>query len=141
MVLQYHIEGGDFVNAGKASSAVKGVLKQLDVSAKRIRRVVIALYETEVNVVAHANRGDIEAVIDSDTIEVTVKDSGPGIPDIEQAMKEGFSTASKVVREMGFGAGMGLPNMRNNSDELVIKSEKGGGTRLEMVFYWEHVGV
>ncbi|MCP4310281.1 MAG: anti-sigma regulatory factor [Bacteroidetes bacterium] len=133
MVLQYHIEGGDFVNAGKASSAVKGVLKQLDVSAKRIRRVVIALYETEVNVVAHANRGDIEAVIDSDTIEVTVKDSGPGIPDIEQAMKEGFSTASKVVREMGFGAGMGLPNIKRNSDLFHIESVPGKGTTVKFV--------
>ncbi len=133
MVLQYHIEGGDFVNAGKASSAVKRVLKQMDVSAKRIKRVVIALYETEVNVVAHADRGEIEVVIDSDTIAISVKDSGPGIPDIEQAMKEGFSTASKAVREMGFGAGMGLPNIKRNSDSFHIESVPGEGTCVKFI--------
>jgi len=133
MVLEYHIEGGDFVNAGKASSAVKRVLKQLDVSAKRIKRVVIALYETEVNVVAHADRGDIRVQIDSDTIEVVVTDSGPGIPDIEMAMKEGFSTASKVVREMGFGAGMGLPNIKRNSDSFFLESVPGEGTIVKFV--------
>lgn len=131
MVLEYHIEGGDFVNAGKASSAVKGVLKQLDVSAKRIKRVVIALYELEVNVVAHADRGDIKVRVESDTIEVVVKDKGPGIPDIEQAMKEGFSTASKAVREMGFGAGMGLPNIKRNSDGFHIESVHGEGTTVK----------
>jgi serine/threonine-protein kinase RsbT len=133
MLLEFHIEGGDFVNAGKASSAVKGVLKQLDVSAKRIKQVVIALYETEVNVVAHANRGDIEVLIDSDTIQITVQDSGPGIPDIEQAMTEGFSTASKAVREMGFGAGMGLPNIKRNSDSFHIESVPGVGTTVKLI--------
>ncbi len=133
MVLNFHIDGGDFVNAGKASSGVKGVLKQLDVSAKRIKRVVIALYETEVNVVAHASKGDIEAIIESDTIEVTVKDSGPGIPDIEQAMKEGYSTASREVREMGFGAGMGLPNIKRNSDSFFIESIPGEGTTVKFI--------
>ncbi len=133
MVLQYHIEGGDFVNAGKASSAVKRVLKQMDVSAKRIKRVVIALYETEVNVVAHADRGEIEVVIDLDTITITVKDSGPGIPDIEQAMTEGFSTASKVVREMGFGAGMGLANIKRNSDSFHIESVPGVGATVRFI--------
>jgi anti-sigma regulatory factor (Ser/Thr protein kinase) len=133
MVLKFHIDGGDFVNAGKASSGVKGVLKQLDVSAKRIKRVVIALYETEVNVVAHASKGDIEAIIESDTIEVRVKDSGPGIPDIEQAMREGYSTASKEVREMGFGAGMGLPNIKRNSDSFFIESIPGEGTTVKFI--------
>lgn len=133
MVLNFHIDGGDFVNAGKASSGVKRVLKQLDVSAKRIKRVVIALYETEVNVVAHASKGDIEAIIESDTIEVTVKDSGPGIPDIERAMTEGFSTASREVREMGFGAGMGLPNIKRNSDRFFIESIPGEGTTVKFV--------
>ena len=133
MVLQYHIEAGDFVNAGKASSAVKRVLKQMDVSAKRIKRVVIALYETEVNVVAHADRGEIEVVIDSDTITITVKDSGPGIADIEQAMTEGFSTASKAVREMGFGAGMGLANIKRNSDSFHIESVPGEGATVKFI--------
>jgi len=133
MVLNFHIDGGDFVNAGKASSGVKRVLKQLDVSTKRIKRVVIALYETEVNVVAHASKGEIEAFIESDTIEITVKDSGPGIPDIEQAMREGYSTASKEVREMGFGAGMGLPNIKRNSDRFFIESIPGEGTTVKFI--------
>lgn len=128
MLLQYHIEGGDFVNAGKASSAVKRVLKQLDVPANRIKRVVIALYEAEVNVVAHASKGEIEAVIEPERITITVQDSGPGIPDIEKAMQEGYTTASKEVREMGFGAGMGLPNIKRNSDDLHIESVPGKGT-------------
>jgi len=132
MLLQYQIEGGDFVNAGKASSAVKRVLKQLDVPARRIKRVVIALYETEVNVVAHASKGEIEAEIDTDKIIISVKDSGPGIPDIEKAMEEGFTTASKEVREMGFGAGMGLPNIQRNSDHLHIESVPGEGTLVRI---------
>lgn len=133
MVLHYQIDGGDFVNAGKASSAVKGVLKQLNVPSRRIKRVVIALYETEVNVVAHASRGHIEVAIDSDKISILVKDSGPGIPDVEKAMQEGFTTASKEVREMGFGAGMGLPNMERNSDQMDIQSVPGKGTTVRII--------
>lgn len=133
MILEYHIDGGDFVNAGKASSGVKRVLKQLDVPANRIKRVVIALYETEVNVVAHANRGEIRAEIESNKITIEVKDSGPGIPDIDKAMTEGFSTATKEVREMGFGAGMGLPNIKRNSDELQIETVPGLGTTVRFV--------
>lgn len=132
MVLKYHIDGGDFVNAGKASSAVKRVLKQLDVPAKTIKRVVIALYESEVNVVAHASRGEIEAVIEPEKIVITVKDSGPGIPDIGKAMTEGYTTASREVREMGFGAGMGLPNIKRNSDDLQIESVPGEGTTVRI---------
>lgn len=132
MMLKYHIDGGDFVNAGKASSAVKRVLKQLDVPAKTIKRVVIALYESEVNVVAHASRGEIEAVIEPDKIVITVKDSGPGIPDIEKAMTEGYTTASREVREMGFGAGMGLANIKRNSDDLQIESVPGEGTTVRI---------
>ncbi len=128
MVWKYHIEGGDFVNAGKASSAVKSKLKQLNIPAKRIKRLVIALYESEVNVVAHAREGDIEVQIESDRITVTVSDHGPGIADLEKAMEEGFSTASREVREMGFGAGMGLPNIKRNSDHLDIDTVPGKGT-------------
>jgi len=130
MKLHYQIEGGDFVNAGKASSAVKSVLKQLDVQSSRIKRTVIALYEAEVNVVAHADRGEIEALVEEDKITVTIRDSGPGIEDIGRAMQEGFSTASPKVREMGFGAGMGLPNIRRNCDQLQIDSVAGEGTNL-----------
>ena len=128
MILKYHIRGGDFVNAGKASSDIKRVLKQLNVSPVRIKRVVIALYESEVNVVAHAREGEIEALIESEWIQLTVSDRGPGIEDLELAMKEGFSTASKEVREMGFGAGMGLPNIKRNSDHLDISTRPGEGT-------------
>ena len=133
MDLGFHIEGSDFVNAGKASSSVKAVLKQLNVDPKLIKRVVIALYETEVNVVAHAHRGEIRARIDEDRISIEVEDEGPGIPDIGKAMQEGYSTASRQVREMGFGAGMGLPNIRRNSDEMDITSVPGEGTRVRIV--------
>ena len=132
MELQYHIDGGDFVNAGKASSDVKRVLKQLDVPGRRIKRLVIALYESEVNVVAHAREGDIEVLIEPEKIIVTIRDKGPGIKDINEAMKEGFTTASKEVREMGFGAGMGLPNIKRNSDELHIESTPGEGTLVRI---------
>jgi len=133
MVMQFHIEGGDFVSAGKASSSVKRVLKQLNVPPKLIKRVVIALYETEVNVVAHADQGDIEVLIESDKITMVIEDKGPGIRDIDKAMEEGYSTASKTVREMGFGAGMGLPNIRRNSDEMHIESVPGKGTEVRII--------
>lgn len=133
MVLEYHISEGDFVNAGKASSAVKGVLKQMGVSGKKIKRVVIALYELEVNVVAHARKGLIKVQIDADTIRITVEDSGPGIADINLAMTEGYSTASREVREMGFGAGMGLPNIKRNSDSFHIESEVGVGVSVRII--------
>jgi len=133
MILQYHIDGGDFVNAGKASSAVKRVLKQLNVPSGRIKRVVIALYEMEVNVVAHATQGQIDVEIESEKISIIVNDSGPGITDLEKAMEEGFTTASREVREMGFGAGMGLPNIKRNSDFMEIESTPGEGTRVRIV--------
>jgi len=133
MILQYYIDGGDFVNAGKASSAVKRVLKQLNMPSSRIKRVVIALYEMEVNVVAHATQGQIEVEIESEKISINVKDSGPGIPDLEKAMEEGFTTASREVREMGFGAGMGLPNIKRNSDFMEIESTPGEGTMVRIV--------
>lgn len=121
------------MNVGKASSEVKGVLKQLNVPSARIKRVVIALYETEVNVVAHAQRGEISVAIDSDQISILVQDTGPGIPDVDTAMKEGYSTASREVREMGFGAGMGLPNIKRNSDHMDIESVVGKGTKVRII--------
>ena len=124
--------GGDFSNAGNASSAVKKVLKQLNVDPAISRRVVVSLYEAEVNVVAHAWSGIIEVDIDSKGIRLILTDEGPGIPDIELAMKEGYSTASPQVREMGFGAGMGLANMKRNTDEMRLESEVGKGTRVEL---------
>lgn len=133
MKLIFTIQGGDFTRAGHPSSEVKKVLKQLDIDGKTIKNIVIALYEAEVNVVAHAWRGKVDVEIDESKITILVSDEGPGIPDIEQAMQAGFSTASKQVREMGFGAGMGLPNMKKNTDELYIESEVGKGTTVKMV--------
>lgn len=132
MTLTFNIEGGDFTLAGTASSQVKRVLKQLGVDASVIKRVVVALYEAEVNIVAHAYRGVITADIDSDRVFLRLNDEGPGIPDIEKAMTPGFSTASEEVREMGFGAGMGLPNISRNADVFNIHSIPGQGTTLEI---------
>lgn len=134
MKLQYSIEGGNFLKAGYASSEVKKILKQLNIDVKIIKRTVVALYEAEVNVVAHANQGKMMVDIDKDQIIVLFSDEGPGIEDIDLAMKEGYSTASDAVREMGFGAGMGLPNIKRNADDLKISSEKGKGTELEVRF-------
>ena len=134
--LTFTIQGGDFTRAGHPSSEVKKVLKQLDIDGKTIKNIVIALYEAEVNVVAHAYKGTIEVEIDENKICILVSDEGPGIPDIELAMQAGYSTASKKVREMGFGAGMGLPNMKKNTDELEIESEVEKGTKVKMVNYF-----
>ena len=123
---------GDFVNAGTASSSVKKTLKQLNVQPAVIKRVVVALYEAEVNAIAHAYGGKVLVDIDSDKIKMTVADKGPGIPDIALAMQEGYSTARPEVRDMGFGAGMGLPNMQKNVDKLNVTSEVGVGTTVEM---------
>ncbi|TVR71266.1 MAG: anti-sigma regulatory factor [Marinilabiliales bacterium] len=135
MHFEYEIEGGNFSRAGYASSEVKKKLRQLNVDLKIIKRVVVALYEAEVNVVAHAWSGIMRVDIDRDRISLEIDDKGPGIPDIERAMEEGFSTASPEVREMGFGAGMGLPNIKKNVDKLEITSEVGKGTRVVMVTY------
>ncbi len=133
MEFKYEIEGGNFTKAGHASSAVKKILKQLNVDAALIKRVVVALFEGEVNVVAHAQKGTIHVVIHPQRIVVRIEDTGPGIPDINQAMEAGYSTASQSVREMGFGAGMGLPNMKKNADELNISSVVGKGTIVELI--------
>lgn len=136
MKLTFTIQGGDFTRAGHPSSEIKKVLKQLDIDGKTIKNIVIALYEAEVNVVAHAYRGKVEVEIDENKICILVSDEGPGIPDIELAMQPGYSTASKEVREMGFGAGMGLPNIKKNTDELQIDTEVGKGTSVKMVNYF-----
>jgi len=136
MNFTFKVEGGDFTNAGTASSHVKKMMKQLGVDAGIVKRTVVALYEAEVNVVAHAFRGVITVDIEEDKIYVKLEDEGPGIPDISQAMQKGFSTASPKVREMGFGAGMGLPNIQANTDNLVVNSEVGKGTTLEITNYF-----
>lgn len=132
MHFEYEVQAGDFLNAGSTSSAVKRTLKQLNVDAGIIKRTVVALYEAEVNMVAHAYGGIIYVDIDEDSISIRLEDQGPGIPDIDKAMEIGYSTASVSVREMGFGAGMGLPNIKNNSDRMSISSVVGKGTIVEI---------
>ncbi|MBO4874987.1 MAG: ATP-binding protein [Bacteroidales bacterium] len=131
----FDIEKGNFTNAGNASGSVKKTLKQLNVDPASIKRIVVALYEAEINAVAHAYGGKIDIDIDGDKIVMVVADQGPGIPNIELAMTEGYSTASQKVREMGFGAGMGLPNMKKNTDKLDIQTELGVGTTITMTVF------
>ena len=127
---RYVVSADDFVSAGAASAAVKKTLKQLGFSPDFIRRTSIAMYEGEINMVIHGGGGVAEVEISENQVEVTLADEGPGIADINLAMKEGFSTACDTVREMGFGAGMGLPNIKKQSDNLSITSEVGKGTTL-----------
>jgi serine/threonine-protein kinase RsbT len=136
MNLRYEIEGGNFNRAGNASSNVKKVLKQLNIDQKLIKKIVVALYEAEVNIVAHAYEGVMEVEISPNQIDLVLRDKGPGIPNVEEAMKEGFSTASQKVREMGFGAGMGLPNIKKNIDLFEIETTVGVGTTLKMTKFF-----
>ena len=136
MHFEYNVEGGDFTNAGTTSSKVKKMMKQLGVDPAIVKRTVVALYEAEVNIVAHAYRGVIYVDLEDTSVSIKLVDEGPGIPDINQAMQKGYSTASPQVREMGFGAGMGLPNMQSNSDKLVVNSVVGKGTAVEIVNYF-----
>ncbi len=136
MKFEFDIVDGDFAKAGTASSQVKHLLKQLNVDTKIIKKTTVAIYEAEVNVVAHAiGGGKLLADINLERIVVEVVDEGPGIEDIARAMEVGFSTASPQVISMGFGAGMGLPNMRKNSDELEVISDVSGGTRVVITNY------
>ncbi len=130
---EYEIEGKDFRNAGKVSSKVKEIMKELGFDPDFVRGVAIASYEAEMNVVCHAEKGTLQFAILPEGLKIVVKDRGPGIPDINLAMQEGYSTASLEIREMGFGAGMGLPNMKKNTDELNIVSTVGEGTVVEML--------
>ena len=134
LIQEYVIKGWDFSKAGEASCEIKNTLKQIGVSQDVIRRVAIASYEAEMNVVMYARQGKMRCEIDTSTIKINVDDEGPGIENIEQAMKEGFSTATPKMREMGFGAGMGLPNIKRNSDVFEVSSVLGSGTKLTMIF-------
>jgi anti-sigma regulatory factor (Ser/Thr protein kinase) len=131
--LHFKVNGDDFSSAGEASSNVKKVLKQLGVTPEVIRKVSVAMYEGEINMVIHAKGGTADVYISADEIKIILEDDGPGIPDIELAMQEGYSTASEIVRELGFGAGMGLPNIKKYSDSFNITSEIGKGTKLELI--------
>lgn len=135
MKLKYVVDGDDFTRAGEASSDVKSKLKRMGVSPEVVRKVAIAMYEGEINMVIHASGGEIEVEIAADKITMTLKDIGPGIQDVDKAMQAGYSTASENVRQLGFGAGMGLPNMKKYSDEMDIKTEIGVGTVVTMVVY------
>ncbi|MDR1440755.1 MAG: ATP-binding protein [Clostridiales bacterium] len=130
--LHYDISGDDYTRAGEASAQLKQVLRQLGLSSSIIRKVSIAMYEGEINMVIHANGGSIDVEIDSACISLVLRDTGPGISEIGLAMKEGYSTASENVRSMGFGAGMGLPNMRKHSDYMKLESTPGVGTTVYM---------
>ena len=129
----FHLTGGDFTNAGAASSELKSILANLNISPDVVRRAAIATFEAEMNVIIHAVAGVMYYLITPDSIKVVLNDMGPGIPDIEQAMREGFSTAPDWIRELGWGAGMGLPNMKKNSDEFRVDSVVGEGTTVEII--------
>lgn len=130
--LTYHVSGDDFTRAGEASSDVKSKLKQMGVSPDIVRKVSISMYEGEINMVIHAQGGVIEVTISPNQIVMELIDHGPGIADIEKAMQAGYSTAPDNIRSLGFGAGMGLPNMKKYSDEMDIKTKLGVGTIVTM---------
>ena len=129
----FDIDGDNFTSAGEASVKIKKLLREMGFSPDIIRRVSVAMYEGEINMVIHANGGDADVNVYCDKIEIVLADKGPGIPNIDQAMQEGFSTAPDTVRSLGFGAGMGLPNMKRYTDDMKIESEVGKGTTITMV--------
>ena len=131
--LHFDIDGGSFASAGNASVEVKKTLRQLGVCNAVIRRCSIAMYEGEINMVIHADGGTADVEVYPDRIVMVLEDHGPGIPDVELAMKEGYSTATEQIHNMGFGAGMGLPNMKRSSDDLKIETKVGVGTKITMV--------
>lgn len=128
----YEVPGDDFTRAGEASSNIKSMLKKMGVKPEIIRKVAIAMYEGEINMVIHASGGTILVTISPEEIEMVLEDHGPGIPDIDLAMQAGYSTAPDDIRSLGFGAGMGLPNMKKYSDELKIETTVGVGTKVTM---------
>ena len=133
LVFRFEVDGEDFTSAGQASVQIKKNLRQLGINPETIRRVSIAMYEGEINMVIHARGGVATVSVSEDHIEIILKDEGPGISDIEQAMQEGFSTAPDNIRTLGFGAGMGLPNMKKYTDDMHIKTAPGEGTTLTLI--------
>ena len=130
----YPVAANDMSVAGDVSASIKRQMKRLGIPNQIMRRVAVCTYEAEINLVIHSDGGEIDFAISEEEIRVHVRDVGPGIPDLEKAMTEGFSTASSEVRNMGFGAGMGLPNMKRNADDFAIESEVGKGTDILMTF-------
>lgn len=129
----FDIDGDNFTSAGEASVRIKKLLREMGFSAETIRRVSVAMYEGEINMVIHANGGDADVNVYCDKIEIILADKGPGISNIDLAMQEGYSTAPDTIRSLGFGAGMGLPNMKRYTDDMKIESEVGKGTTIRMV--------
>ncbi len=136
--LKYEVPGDDFTRAGEASSDVKRKLKKLGYDPDAIRRVAIAMYEGEINMVIHAGGGQAFVTIEPERVDIVLEDHGPGIADVEKAMQAGYSTAPDQVRSLGFGAGMGLPNMKKYTDEMTIDTEVGKGTTLKMTVLVNH---
>lgn len=132
MQLHYVVPGDDFSLAGHASTEMKKILVRLGIPNDVVKRTAVAMYEAEINMVVHAGGGEADIRVDTDSITIVMKDEGPGISDIALAMQEGYSTASEEVRALGFGAGMGLSNMKRNSDEMTIDSTVGKGTTVTM---------
>lgn len=137
MHFEFDIEAGDFSNAGDASSKIKKILKQLNLPNHFIKRAMVALFEAEVNVIGHSYGGTLAIDIENDRLHILVSDTGPGIEDVDLAMAEGYSTATKEIQEMGFGAGMGLPNIKKNTDCLDIRSRAGDHTEIEMLIHFD----
>ena len=129
---RFDVDGDNFTSAGEASVKVKKILRDIGFDPETIRRVSIAMYEGEINMVIHAGGGVADVVVEEDRIVIILTDQGPGIADIDLAMQEGFSTAPDNIRSLGFGAGMGLPNMKRYTDEMIIDSELGKGTKITM---------
>ena len=129
---RFHVDGDDFTSAGQASVQVKKDLRRLGIPAEIIRRVSIAMYEGEINMVIHAGGGEAEVRVTEEAIEIILSDNGPGIADIDKAMQAGYSTAPDTIRSLGFGAGMGLPNMKRYTDYMDIQSTVGVGTTVTM---------
>ena len=132
IVLNYEVDGNDYQRAGEASRNAKFTLKKLGLPSDIVRRVGICMYEGEINMVIHADGGTATLTVDMNEITIILKDRGPGIPNIELAMKEGWSTADRAANDLGFGAGMGLPNMKRSSDEMTIDTVVGEGTTITM---------
>lgn len=133
MIFEYQVSGEDYSLAGRASSSIKKKLKQLGLPSDVIKRTAISMYEAEINMVIHADGGDIRVELSSDVINIVLMDKGPGIPDLDLAMQEGYSTASEAARELGFGAGLGLLNIKKNSDHMDIRTVVGEGTTVTIV--------
>lgn len=134
-ILDFPIEAGDFSRGGEASSNLKDTLRKLGISAKIIRKIAIATYELEINVIIHTEGGKLQADISEDEIRILASDNGPGIEDVDQVFQPGYSTASEKARQMGFGAGMGLCNIKRYSDDINVETEMGKGTDIETIVY------